>query len=160
MSADRRVAWLSALSAATVFTVSLAQAESGTFEYDYCFASQLTTLKHSETHVVNLSHAHGTIRATSPGQLFDNMTAQCLSLSGEIERDAFGQAYCELIDHDGDRALEHLQRAGGEGTLRSVAGTGKFQNIKIEGTYARGRFPQKPGMLQSCLRAKGRWERP
>jgi hypothetical protein len=146
-----------------VFLFSFASssyAETGTFENVHCYSGQPQTLKHSDANVVNMAMIAGTVRATSPGQIFDNMSTQCIGLFGQIEGGAFSQGFCEWSDADGDRLFFRYERKGTEGTFHDVSGTGKYQQLKVDATYVLRRFPSKPGMVQGCSENKGRWERP
>jgi hypothetical protein len=135
-------------------------AETGTFEHTHCFTGTTQTLRHAEGNVVNAVTFRGTVRAASPGQLFDNMSSQCVGISGQVQGGTFSQGYCEFYDNESDRIFFRYQREGTEGTFQAVNGLGKYQGISLEGTYSVLRFPQTPGFLQGCAQNRGRWERP
>jgi hypothetical protein len=138
-----------------------ANAADGSLALDYCFASQLQTMKHSDTHIINLGNGSGTFRTNPPGQKFDNMSAQCMSVTALIEGQALVNGYCEWLDLEGDRLLVSFESTGGSaGKFRSISGTGKLQTMKVEGTYTIGRFPQRPGTSVNCVKLTGRWEQP
>ena len=135
-------------------------AESGTFDNIHCYSGQPQTLKHSDTNMANVAMFQGTVRATSPGQVFDNMSTQCAGLYGQMDGAIFSQGFCEWSDSDGDRFFFRYDRKGTEGTFRSVSGTGKYQAMAVEGSYVIMRFPPRPGILQGCSQNKGSWHRP
>ena len=136
-----------------------AYGDTGTFETFHCSAGQPQTLKHSEKNSVGIVMLYGTTRATTPGQMLDNMSTQCAGLYGELEEASFSQGFCEWADGDGDRIFFRYERQGTKGTFRSLSGVGKYQTMTMEGTYVFTRFPPRPGMLQGCAHYKGRWER-
>jgi hypothetical protein len=136
-------------------------AAGGPFEFDYCFASQLQSMKHSDTHTVNLSNGQGTFKTTPSGQMFDNHSAQCMSVFTVIEGRVDVNGYCEWLSLDGDRLLISFERSGNaDGKFRSISGTGKYQTMKVDGTYTAGKFPQRPGTSVNCAHIKGMWEQP
>ena len=136
-----------------------AYADEGTFENFHCSVGQPQTLKHSDKNSVGIVMLYGTTRATTPGQLLDNMSTQCAALYGELEDGSFTQGFCEWLDSDGDRIFFRFERQGPVGTFRSLSGAGKYQTTSIEGTYAYTRYPQRLELLQGCAHYKGRWER-
>ena len=147
---------------ATICLLSLSAlsfADSGTFEHVHCYSGTTQTLKHSDGNVINAVTIRGTIRASTPGQVFDNMSSQCVGLYGQIEGAIFAEGFCEFFDNDTDRIFFRYQRKGTEGTFQAISGTGKYQGLSFDATYTAIRFPQTPGFLQGCAHNKGRWER-
>ena len=134
-------------------------ADSGTFEHIHCYSGSPQTLKHSEGNVVNAVMIRGTLRATTPGQIFDSMSTQCVGIFGQAQGSTFSQGFCEFFDNDADRILVRYQRQGTEGTFQTVSGLGKYQGLTLDATYSVMRFPQTAGSLQGCAQNKGRWER-
>jgi hypothetical protein len=134
-------------------------ADSGTFDHTHCFTGTTQTLKHSDGNVVNAVSYRGTVRAVTPGQVFDNMSSQCVGLYGQVEGNTFSQGFCEFFDNDSDRIFFRYQRVGMEGTFHAVRGMGKYNGMTLDGTYSVMRFPQTPGFLQGCAQNKGQWER-
>ena len=149
------------VAALLLFSVSApVLADSGTFEHTHCFAGTTQTLKHSDGNVANVVSFRGTIRAATSGQVFDNMSTQCVGLYGQLEGNTFSQGFCEYFDNDSDRVFIRYQRQGTEGTLQSVSGIGKYRGMTLDATYSNVmRFPQTPGFLQGCAQVRGRWER-
>lgn len=146
------------------FSVSViamhAYAEMGTFENFHCSVGEPKTLTHSAQNSVGVVMLYGTTRATTSGQMLDNMSTQCAGVYGELQEGSFSQGFCEWIDSDGDRIFFRFERQGPVGTFRSLSGVGKYASMTMEGTYSYMRFPPRPGMLQGCAHYKGRWERP
>jgi len=134
-------------------------AESGTFEHTHCYSGSPQTLKHNEGNVVNAVMSRGTLHATSPGQIFDNMSTQCVGIFGQVQGSTFSQGFCEFFDNEIDRILVRYERKGSEGAFQAVNGLGKYQGLTLEATYSVMRFPQTAGFLQGCAQNKGRWER-
>jgi hypothetical protein len=143
----------------TLFAFSMCAsvyADSGTFENIHCYSGQPQTLKHSETNVVNITMITGTVRATSPGQIFDNMSTQCAGLSGQMDGSMFSQGFCEWADSDGDRFFFRYERKGTEGTFRAVSGTGKYQGMAVDGSYVIMRFSRSvPVFCKAAHRTRG-----
>ena len=136
-----------------------AYADGAAFENHHCYAGQPQTLKHSDGNAANIAMIYGATRATSSGQIFDNMSTQCAALFGQMQGTIFLQGLCEWTDSGGDRIFLRLERQGTAGTFRSVSGTGKYQDVSVEGTYEVLAYPQRAGVLQGCARNNGRWER-
>lgn len=141
--------------------ISSARAAEGPFAFDYCFGSQLQTMKHSDTHSISLSNGLGTFESNPPGGKFDGMSSQCMSVLAVIEGQASVNGYCEWLNMDGDKLLVSFERSGSaDGKFRSISGTGKLQTMKVDGTYTTGKFPQRPGTSVNCAKISGRWSQP
>jgi hypothetical protein len=151
------------LQAVFLFALTLpsAYAAEGPFAFDYCFANQLQTLKHTDTHSISLSNGSGTFRSNPPGGKFDGMSAQCMAVIAVLDGQATANGYCEWLSMDGDKLLVNFERAAtGDGKFKSISGTGKLQSMKVEGTYTSGKFPQRPGTSVNCTSIAGRWSQP
>ena len=135
-------------------------AEGGLFEFSHCLGGIPQTVKHGDGNAANIVMMNGNIRSAAPGGLLDNTGSQCAVLNGALNGSMFAHGVCEFTDLDGDRLLIEFQRKNEAGTFHSVAGTGKYQSMRLEGTYTHSKFPQRPGYFQGCIESKGRWQRP
>jgi hypothetical protein len=134
-------------------------ADSGAYDFVHCYSGSPQTIRHADGAVVNAVLVRGTVRASSPGQMFDNMSTQCVGIFGQLSGSTFSQGYCEFFDSDSDRILIRYERTGNDGTMRSVSAMGKYQGVSLDGTYSTRIFPASPGVVQGCAQTQGRWER-
>src|SRR3954466_14744121 len=134
-------------------------ADSGAFDHTHCFTGTTQTIKHSDGNVVNSVSYRGTIRAGTPGQVFDNMSTQCVGLYGQLDGATFSQGFYEFFDNETDKIFFRYQRQGTEGTFQSVSGVGKYKGMTLDGAYNVMRFPQTQGFLQGCAQNSGHWAR-
>jgi hypothetical protein len=152
---------LATVALAFAAVASAAEAAEGPLSFDYCFASQLQTMKHSDSLSVSLSNGYGTFESNPPGGKFDGMSSQCMSVFAVNEGQVNVNGYCEWLNLDGDKLLISFERSGtADGKFRSISGTGKLQSMKVEGTYTTGKFPQRQGVSVNCAKITGRWSQP
>lgn len=144
---------------AALSIASFAMAEGGPFEHVHCYTGTPQTIKHSETNFSTVAILNGTVRSTTPGEIFDGMASQCTLLFGQTQGSLYARGYCEWTDMDGDRIYFEYDRTNEGARFKSVSGTGKYQAVSMEGTYDAIRYPQTPGTLRGCARNKGHWER-
>ena len=138
----------------------IATADGGSFEHVHCFIGTAhQTIEHSDANFSTVATLNGTVRSMAPGEIFDGMASQCTLLLGQTQGNVHARGSCEWTDLDGDRLFFEYERANAAGRFKSIAGTGKYQTVSMEGTYEALRAPQTPGVLRGCARNTGRWDR-
>jgi hypothetical protein len=157
--ATQQKSTLRCLILAVALTQTAFAADSGTVEFIHCLGGTPQTLKHSDTNAANIVMMVGNLRTPVAGGLLDNTASQCTVLNGMLNGTLFAHGVCEFTDLDNDRLFIEFERKQNEGTFHSINGTGKYQNLALDGTYNHAKFPQRAGYFQGCAESKGKWRK-
>jgi hypothetical protein len=133
----------------------------GSYDYTACWSGVSNAITFSKTHTASSYEMTGTIRSNPPEGMFDKNSFRCVGLNASFDGKLAGSAVCEAVDVDGDKRLSYFSIASDGGLTReNVAGTGKYDGIKMVGTvHPLGPFPAvKPGTFQDCNQQKGTYK--
>jgi hypothetical protein len=138
---------------------SFVQAETP-FDITACFSGERTVVAQGQKLRVEGSVTKGTWLSNHENKALNNMTSICAGILKFEGGKASGQAYCKVMDSDGDFIIMENTLEGLEITFKFLQGTGKWDGIKGEG---KGKVlmkakPITPDSLQSCLRVIGAFE--
>ena len=131
------------------------------FETISCYAGTTTAFHDSkELTLVMGWDLNGIFMSQSENKFLDNATVHCEGIWRGLGDKRRMQAYCRIIDTDGDLAIVQWDAKGKDVNAEFLEGTGKYKGIK--GGYksqqlARGKPPMK-GNFAGCNTLTGTYE--
>lgn len=141
--------------------IAAAPADEGSYEGTSCYVGQSTLLSGVEGHAAGSYETIGTAIRT-PGQLGYQSSIRCVGTFVASGGENANRGACVMADPDGDRMFFVFSRgASGPGQWRATGGTGKYQQIRAEGSYedaVRPKVLAVAGRAQFCNREVGRWK--
>ncbi len=117
--------------------VALAQElpKQGTYTTSWTFSGPYTFIELGEEDFGWISHFTVTRWNTSGGDLYNNISADCIGLGGSRGQNV-SSGYCVFTDDDGDNIYEYwYDTEEGKGVGVTLGGTGKYKGIRGEDNY-------------------------
>jgi len=102
----------------------------------------------------------GIFMSRSENKFLDNATVHCEGIWRDMGENRQMQAYCRIIDPDGDMAVVKWNAKGVDASAEFLEGTGKYKGIKASyksEPLARGKPPIK-GSFAGCNTLTGAYE--
>lgn len=143
--------------------------EEGKFDVLNCYSGTSQVLNFDRTHIAWGYRDEVSFTYTDPpGGPFDRMWGRCVGSGGFIEGERMNGALCEYSDIEGDSLFmtsSHatvLETSSRRSEVKLLAGTGKYQGLKGEGTSAdQVFFPEdedRPDSYAGCVRYSGTYQ--
>jgi hypothetical protein len=133
----------------------------GRYEYTACWSGVNSAITFSKNYSASSYELTGTTRSNPAEGMFDKNTFRCVGMNASLDGKFTGTSICEAVDVDGDKRLAYFSLASdGSVTRENVAGTGKYEGMKMAGTVRPlGPFPVvKVGTFQDCNHQTGTYK--
>jgi len=139
---------------------AVAVAKEGKYDDMICYAGVQQALSPVKGQIAGSYHVYGS-PVPKQGDLFLNMSGQCIGVYKIIGDEFLDTGACSFTDADGDAFFGTYVRAKGNepGQWKVTGGTGKYEGMQSTGGFMpETQIPSPTGVSQLCVKGWGSWK--